>query len=204
MQKIIFIILLLFFHVKMIYYNVLYIIYNVLYIIDKILMYIYRSAIKKLDINILMFLYIYYICFVYYVTTYLLTSSTYILYLFINMEFRKALYLLIEVSRLLFFWYLIGLSKTLFFFNWFLIYSFIKYYKRSKVSDSSRKFLEILTSFFFKTVMHYRKKTMDIVTLVQKEKRLEWKHSKNEYFWVFIFDIFTLLLITLIAFFWYN
>lgn len=187
-------IFIIYFFIKEFYSYLLYILFNLLIKLDNILNYFNNVLIKKKNIFYLFirFIYLYFILFVWYIYCYIISSILIQIYLLLNFQFRECLKLFRELVVLFFFIFSIGLFKSFFLLNWFLIFSFLKFYKLE--SNKKLCFFEILNMFFNRIVLKYRNKTYLLFNTITLDKKEEFLKTKLKYFWFFLFDLFSLIL----------
>lgn len=185
----------------------LYLLYNLLVKIDYILFYFYsllESYIKNNNLfSFLFFISIYFFFFTLTVSIYLLTKISFSIYYLLDFKLRFSLLIVKEISFLLIFWYFLGVLKSLLYLNWVLIYSFFSYYNKNNIFYKDKPFFYILCSFFKKTIYSYRTKYNSIIVpyVIEKKSKLLLKH--NNYLYIFIYDIISILLFIIYLYYKY-
>lgn len=187
-------IFIIYFFIKEFYSYFLYILFNLLIKLDNILNYFNNVIIfKKQIFNLFIkFIYLYFFLFIWYIYCYIISSILIQIYFLLNFEFRKCLILFRELVILFFFIFSIGFFKSFFLFNWFLIFSFLQFYRLE--SDKNLYFFEIINIFFYRIVLKYKNKTYIFFNTIVNDKKQEFLKTKLKYFWFFIFDLFSLVL----------
>lgn len=183
--------------IRKILFTTMYVIFNILEHVLFLIKYlgeILNNNFKN-EWDFIIFIYLYCILFSLNISIFIITNCIYITYCIINFELRKSLTIFIKLLKIFVIWKIIGFVKSIFIFNWFLWYSFFKYYKKNQLNND--RFFKIVNSFLQDVISNYVKMYDYIINDVIHEKKKELSKTNKMYFWKFIYDLISLLFLIL-------